>query len=255
MSNLELLNFEFLNLNSPSILTSPVTLYVVTHNYTRFLREALESVDAQTWRPKQLIIIDNGSTDGVEEVLKDYVGREDITIIHNSNIGHVKAANQALKLATEKYFMRLDGDDILMPWALEYLVKSMEANPEAAYAFGDYITIDEKGNPLDYCSGVTHRPISKVHKIEFVKPGLQYEKYTLDQLPENFAPHGAVTLIKKEELTLCGGYDENVKVGDGDVVKKLFENLEFVKALGLLFYYRMHSSNLTKTSLLNSLNN
>lgn len=225
---------------------APVTLYVVTHNYTRFLREALESVDVQTWRPNQLIIIDNGSTDGVEEVLSDYTGREDVTIIHNSNIGHVKAANQALKLATEKYFMRLDGDDKLMPWALEYLVKSMEANPEAAYAFGDYITIDEKGNPLDYCSGVTHRPISKVHKIELVKSGLQYEKNTLDQLPEDFAPHGAVTLIRKENLIEVGGYDDQIRSNDGGYLCERIASFPLIHLLLSVFSYRKHSLSLTQ---------
>lgn len=201
----------------------------------------------------QLIIIDNGSTDGVEEVLQDYVGREDVTIIHNSNIGHVRAANQALKLATEKYFMRLDGDDILMPWTLEYLVRSMEAEPDAAYAFGDYITIDETGNRLDYCSGITHKPIVKAQNDELVKPELAYKVHTLDQLPEDFAPHGAVTMIKTEELNLNGGYDKDVKLGDGETVKNLFNNFGFVEELCILFYYRKHSSNLTKISFLNSL--
>lgn len=224
---------------------APVTLYVVTHNYTRFLRDALESVGAQTWRPNQLIIIDNGSTDGVEEVLRDYTGREDVTIIRNSNIGHVKAANQALKLSTEKYFMRLDGDDILMPWALEYLVKSMEASPEAAYAFGDYITMDEKGMPLDYCSGVTHSPISKVHNNEFVKPELQFEKYTLNQLPDDFAPHGAVTLIRAKRLLFKGGYDDRIKNGDGRFLRTLFSSSLVLFMKSFLFLYRRHSSSLT----------
>ncbi len=223
---------------------APVTLYVVTHNYTRFLREALESVDTQTCRPKQLIIIDNGSTDGVEEVLKDYVGREDVTIIHNSNIGHVKAANQALKLATEKYFMRLDGDDILMPWALEYLVKSMEANPEAAYAFGDYITIDETGNRLDYCSGITHKPIVKAQNDELVKPELAYKVQTLAQLPEDFAPHGAVTIARSEELINNWVYGSQVLMFDGFLLKeKLIGSI--VSCILFMFLYRKHSCNLT----------
>jgi len=226
---------------------APVTLYVVTHNYTRFLREALESVDAQTWRPNQLIIIDNGSTDGVEEVLSDYTGREDVTIIHNSNIGHVKAANQALKLANEKYFMRLDGDDILMPWALEYLVKSMEANPEAAYAFGDYITMDEKGIPLDYCSGVTHSPISKVHNNEFVKPELQFEKYTLNLLAEEFTPHGAVTLIRKENFLEVGGYDDQIRSNDGGFLCEKFASLPLIQLSISAFFYRKHCVSLTQS--------
>lgn len=226
---------------------APVTLYVVTHNYTRFLRDALESVDAQTWSPKQFIIIDNGSTDGVEEVLRDYTGREDVTIIHNSNIGHVKAANQALKLATEKYFMRLDGDDILMPWALEYLVKSMDASPEAAYAFGDYITIDEKGNPLDYCCGVTHSPISKVHNNEFVKPELQFEKYTLNQLPEEFTSHGAVTLIRKENFLEVGGYDDQIRSNDGGFLCEKFASLPLIHLSISAFFYRKHCVSLTQS--------
>lgn len=226
-------------------MTSPVTLYVVTHNYTRFLREALESVDAQTWRPKQLIIIDNGSTDGVEEVLKDYVGQEDVIIIHNSNIGHVKAANQALNIATEKYFMRLDGDDILIPWALEYLIKSMEANPEAVYAFGDYITIDEKGNLLDYYSGITHKPIKGVQNAKLVRPQLDFKIYSSDQLHKEFAPHGAVTLIKADALRLKGFYNEKVKIGDGDTLKSYFSESPIGYITSHLFYYRRHSSNLT----------
>lgn len=227
---------------------APVTLYVVTHNYTRFLREALESVDAQTWRPNQFIIINNGSTDGVEVVLKDYVRREDITIIHNSNIGHVRAANQALKLATEKYFMRLDGDDILMHRALEYLVNAMESEPEVAYAFGDYITIDENDNLLDYCSGITHKSIAKIQNDELVMPQLGFKTYTTNQLHKEFAPHGAVTLIKSEELRLKGFYDEKVRIGDGDTLKGYFSESLIGYITSPLFYYRRHSSNLTLNS-------
>lgn len=224
---------------------APVTLYVVTHNYTRFLREALESVDAQTWRPNQFIIIDNGSTDGVEEVLRDYTGREDVMIIHNSNIGHVKAANQALKLATEKYFVRLDGDDVLMSRALECLVKALEAEPEVAYAFGDYITIDENDNLLDYCSGITHKSIAKIQNDELVMPRLGFKTYTTDQLHKEFAPHGAVTLIKTDELRLKGFYDEKVKIGDGETLKSYFNESPIGYVTTPLFYYRRHSSNLT----------
>lgn len=225
---------------------APVTLYVVTHNYSRFLRDALESIDAQTWRSKQLIIIDNGSTDGVEAVLKDYVGREGVTIIHNSNIGHVRAANQALKLATEKYFMRLDGDDILMPWALEYLVKVMETVPEAAYAFGDYLTIDEKGNLLDYCSGISHKPISKALRPELIMSELGFKTYTIDQLFKGFAPHGAVTIIRKKFFLEIGGYDDQIRSNDGGYLSTKFASFPIVHLSLGAFFYRKHNHSLTQ---------
>ena len=157
----------------------------------------------------------------------------------------MKAANQALKLATEKYFMRLDGDDILMPWALEYLVKSIEANPEAGYAFGDYITIDENDNLLDYCSGITHKSIAKIQNDELVMPRLGFITYTTDQQHKEFAPHGAVTLINADALRLKGYYDEKVKIGDGDTLKSYFSESQIGYITSPLFYYRRHSSNLT----------
>ena len=64
-----------------------VTVYVVNHNYGKYLDQAVESILSQTFQDFELILIDNGSTDNSKEKLKKYSSDKKIKIIYQDNIG------------------------------------------------------------------------------------------------------------------------------------------------------------------------
>jgi len=127
--------------NSPT-----VTVYITNYNYEKYLEKAIQSVICQTFQDLELIIIDDGSTDGSREIIKKYENNEKIYTVFQQNKGLNRTNNVALKLASGKYIMRLDADDYLDPNALEVMVQKLERFPECVLVFPDYYIVDEQEN-------------------------------------------------------------------------------------------------------------
>ncbi|HEY3316804.1 MAG TPA: glycosyltransferase [Coriobacteriia bacterium] len=104
------------------------------------LAEALDSVLAQTYRELQLIVIDDGSTDGTAEILREYADRDEriVVIRHDRNSGLPGLRiDQALHLAEGEYISYMFDDDEWYPSALETLRDHLEAHPETDLVYGD----------------------------------------------------------------------------------------------------------------------
>ena len=107
-----------------------VSVLIPTHNYGRFLDEAIKSVLAQTYTHFELIIVDNHSSDNTAEVVGKYLSDSRITFYQNhTNIGLVGNWNRCLGYATGEYIKFLMADDVFLPELLEEMVAAMEANP------------------------------------------------------------------------------------------------------------------------------
>jgi len=203
-----------------------VSVYITNYNYGDYLKEAIESVLAQTFGSFELIIIDDGSSDGSDEIISRYDDVEKIVCIHQENKGLVQSSNIALKLSRGKYIMRLDADDYLAPQALEVLVSEMERDSEIALVFPDYFLIDREG----IITGQIHR-----HNF-------QTDVDLLDQ-----PAHGACTLIRTSILKSVGGYDQSFSMQDGyDLWLNIIDKYPVKNVNQPLFYYRQHDKNITK---------
>ncbi|SVC80175.1 uncharacterized protein METZ01_LOCUS333029, partial [marine metagenome] len=130
-----------------------VSIYITNYNYGEYLQEAVESVLAQSFQDFELIIIDDGSTDGSGAIISNYKDVSKIICICQENRGLVHSSNVALKLSRGKYIMRLDADDFLAPQALEILVSELERDSKTALVFPDYYLTDREGSVL----GQIHR--------------------------------------------------------------------------------------------------
>jgi glycosyltransferase involved in cell wall biosynthesis len=86
------------------------------YNREKYVRQAIDSVLSQTFTDHELLVVDDGSTDGSAEVLKSYGSR--IRLIRQRNQGPEVARNAALALARGEYVVGLDSDDFLFPFAL-----------------------------------------------------------------------------------------------------------------------------------------
>ncbi len=105
-----------------------VSCIVPVFNGERYLAEALDSILAQTWRPLEVIVVDDGSTDGSAAVVAKY-GAE-VSYIHQANAGPAAARNRGLDAARGEFIAFLDADDL---WHKDKLVRQMarfEARPE-----------------------------------------------------------------------------------------------------------------------------
>src|SRR5665648_162628 len=100
-----------------------VDVAVPCYNYSRFLRDAVESILTQSYKDLRILIIDNGSDDGSGAVAKQLAAEDDRVDVRilAQNIGQHSCYNDGVDWASGDYFFLLDADDLLTPGSLERL--------------------------------------------------------------------------------------------------------------------------------------
>jgi len=103
------------------------------------LREAIASVLAQTYRPIEIVIVDDGSTDDTARVADEIAQThpQELRVIHQSNTGPGLAREAGRRLATGEFIQYLDSDDVLLPRKFELQVAGLKAHPECGVSYGN----------------------------------------------------------------------------------------------------------------------
>ncbi|MFN3681841.1 MAG: glycosyltransferase family 2 protein, partial [Nitrospira sp.] len=101
--------------------------------------EAVESVLRQTRPPREIIVVDDGSTDNTQQMLASFGNR--IIALHQENRGVGSARNRALAVAQGRYLAFLDSDDLWMEHKLEWQVAIMEQFPHLGFLFSDFVIV------------------------------------------------------------------------------------------------------------------
>lgn len=122
-----------------------VTVLLPAYNAAAYIREAVDSIMAQTFKNFELLIINDGSTDGTGEILEQYNDPR-IRLVHQPNMGLIKTLNKGLELAQGKYIARFDADDVCYPERLEEQVAFLNAHPDYVLIGSEADYMDEKGN-------------------------------------------------------------------------------------------------------------
>ena len=127
-----------------------VSIIMPAYNCERFIAEAIQSVQAQTYANWELIIVDDCSTDQTRTIIEKFA-LEDKRIIflkNEINSGAAASRNKAVEAASGRYMAFLDGDDVWMPEKLERQLAFMISN-NYVFTCTDYLKIDEQSNELD----------------------------------------------------------------------------------------------------------
>jgi glycosyltransferase involved in cell wall biosynthesis len=124
-----------------------VSVIVPTYNRAQFLPTALDSVYAQTYRPIELLVVDDGSTDDTQQVVETWseTHRNDqftVRLLHQENSGAPAARNLGLIESTGAYIQFLDSDDALHPRKLDIQVAALETEPTAAFTWSEHGAFD-----------------------------------------------------------------------------------------------------------------
>lgn len=104
-----------------------VSVVMPVYNGEKYLREAIDSVLSQTFDNFEFIIVNDGSTDSSEEIIRSYSDSR-IVLVNKPNSGIVDSLNLGIKRATGKYIARMDADDIMLPDRLKIQYRFMEEN-------------------------------------------------------------------------------------------------------------------------------
>jgi glycosyltransferase involved in cell wall biosynthesis len=195
--------------------TAPVTAIVPLFNGSRFIREAIDSILGQELRPREIIVVDDGSTDGGGFLLTSHPG---VRVIRQPNGGEAAARNRGIRESKEPLIAFLDQDDLWLPRKLALQVRALEADPSIDIVFGQHQLIVEDG-------------------VRWFRQDLLGKTLTAE-LPGSM-------LVRRQAFERCGLYREDMRLGsdidwlcrvqDAGMKLKLIEEV--------LLLRRMHRSN------------
>jgi len=211
-----------------------VSILICNWNYGRYLSECLDSVVNQTYRPIQIVFVDDGSTDNSIEVFKsklatfEKIGIEYESFYYNNNGGRIRSLNKAIEIAKGEYCSILDSDDILHDKFIEIskyeLDKEREIDPKVGFVYTNLDIIDKNG--------------------EIISQGLSDEFDTEKVLQYSYIPDCGLTYtyILKE----CYPFDETVMVNTKHLKwqKKIRARWKGKLIHTRLYKYRMHDCNI-----------
>lgn len=142
--------------------TDFVSITIVTYNSGRFIKRCLESVLDQRYADKEIIVVDNASTDGTIDILEQFSDRCRI-ILNEENVGFAAAQNQAIQLAHGDWVLTLNPDVLLLPDFIEALVTAGNIDPTVGTVCGKLLairaTFDFHEKPLVDSTGIYFTPM------------------------------------------------------------------------------------------------
>ena len=220
-----------------------------------YLTEAIESVLEQTYSNCELLLVDDGSTDGSTAIAKSYAERyNNIRYLEHpehQNRGMSASRNLGINHAVGKYISPLDGDDVWVANKLTEQVQILESYPEADMVYGPlYRWYSWNGNPED---------VAKEDLYGFGADGTHPHSDSLVKAPailtlflkdEFFIPGGI--LVKREVINQVGGYEESFRgmYEDTIVLAKICLRSTVFVSSQCWYKYRMHPEACTHVSWL-----
>ncbi|HXH23909.1 MAG TPA: glycosyltransferase [Vicinamibacterales bacterium] len=124
-----------------------VAVIIPCYNGSAFIAEAIESALAQTHSKLEIVVVNDGSTDGSSAVLRRYASR--VRIVEQENQGVAAARNRGIETSTSPFIAFLDQDDRWRPEKTVRQLASLRRHPEAALVFCDRLWIDDRGGRID----------------------------------------------------------------------------------------------------------
>ena len=136
------------------------------YNHVRYVGEAIESVLCQSFDNWELIVVDDGSTDGSADAIAELLdrhdasagGRQRIALLHQANLGPAAARNAALDSARGPWLAYLDSDDVWYPDTLQHYADTIEAHPQAAFIHGYRHRLNPDGSVTELPGEFQQRP-------------------------------------------------------------------------------------------------
>jgi glycosyltransferase involved in cell wall biosynthesis len=209
-----------------------VSIVIPVYNGANYLREAIDSALAQTYENVEIIVVNDGSTDGgkTEETAKSYSDK--LRYLRKDNGGVASALNLGIKEMRGEYFSWLSHDDVYYPNKVEVQINYLKnENNKNVILYSDYDLIDSQSN------------IVKTEKIKHVEP--QNFRYALIMSnPIN----GCTALVPRSCFDGAGTFDESLKTTqDYDLWFRMAKKYDFMHLPKTLIQSRVHAEQGTVT--------
>jgi glycosyltransferase involved in cell wall biosynthesis len=203
-----------------------VSVIIPTYNRKTYVQEAINSALEQTYPHKEIIVVDDGSTDGTGPLLKSKYG-DYIQYYYQNNRGEAAARNKGVLRSKGNYIAFLDSDDVWMPAKLEKQIDLLEIRPEFGLVSCHVLVIDETG---------------KFTRETPLRPEQTTEDIPLETLVLNNPIYpGSTILIRRDCFLAIDGFDESIRYGeDRDLILRIAANNKAGFVLEPLAALRFH---------------
>ncbi|MFW5885303.1 MAG: glycosyltransferase family 2 protein [Patescibacteria group bacterium] len=204
---------------------SKTSLIIISHNYGKYLKEAIDSGLKQTLKPAEIIVINDASTDNTGEIAKQF---GDLIRYYEVNYQNAqKVRNFGLKKISSKYVLFLDADDYLREDCIEKMEKEMEKDEKLALVYSDRINFEQRGFKKENFTNLLSRnfDFEKLKRVNYIS---------------------LTSLIRMDSFK---GFDEHIeRFQDWEAwINMLKDGIKAKRIPEPLFYVRFHGTNKTKT--------
>ena len=205
-----------------------VSICIPAYNSARWIEATIKSALAQTWKNKEIIIVDDGSTDNTLKIAKQFES-DNLKVISQKNSGACVARNRALTIAQGDYIQWLDSDDLLAHDKIENQLINSEQNPRTRKLF----------------SASWGRFFFRIKKARFNRDPLWQDLspiiWLTHHMRDGYMMHPAAWLVSRELTNLTGPWDERLKLNqDGEYFCRVIVNSELVEFVSnATSYYRI----------------
>jgi glycosyltransferase involved in cell wall biosynthesis len=222
-----------------------VSTIIPTYNRAALLVRALDSVAAQGYRPIEVVIVDDGSTDDTVDVVhsrRQYLATRGIDVIFHQqqNQRAPKARNVGMKLARGTLFAFLDSDDLWLPTFVETVVRLLDEHPECGMGFSGILGIDD-----DDVVFAERRMYLEPEPIE----GVLHEPF--DHIIRYMPTQTSGVIVRKSVIEDVGDFDLGLPVvEDWDLWYRIGKRYDMCYTTRALACNRSHPDNLPKSDTL-----
>jgi glycosyltransferase involved in cell wall biosynthesis len=217
-----------------------VSVIVPTYNCATFITDALDSVLSQDYSPLEVIVVDDGSTDGTRDVLARYGDR--IRVFQQQNGGPAAARNLAVSKSSGEYLAFLDGDDLWLPGKLKFQMDYIASHPEMRVVYGEWLVwhpdADGRFSPLAL------PPPREDFALDEMDSGWAYARL----ISHDCILHIIATVIHRSVFDRVNGFDESFRTGsDYDFWVRMSRHFPIAKLRRVVAVYRQNAASVTFT--------
>lgn len=220
------------------------SVVIPLYNHERYVLEAIESVLAQTDTDFELIVVDDGSTDGSRAVVEE-LDDPRISYFFQENQGAHAAINRGIELARGEWVAILNSDDVFRPERLRVAREHIQTDPSMGALFTGYDFIGEDSAVVRAAAEIEERWTHPKASMSDEAYALitEKEEIVLRLLGGNFLHSTSNLIARREVLDAVGPFSSYRYVHDYDYFLRLAMHEKIVVDPGVLLQYRLHEGN------------
>jgi glycosyltransferase involved in cell wall biosynthesis len=216
-----------------------VTVVALCHNHAPFLRQALDSILAQTYPHLEVWLVDDASTDGSGAVLREYAAAQPgwQTLFLTENVGNCRAFNAAFRRSRGAFVIDFATDDVLLPQRIAQQVAAFQqADARVGMVYSNCELIDEAGRLL----GLHHRPDGVGQLVPRPASG-----WVFGEVLRRYFISTPTMLMRRACLESLGGYDATLAYEDFDFWVRASRDWQFLYLNKVTTQKRKHPSQMS----------